>query len=223
LPDHLAVNGPMAWKAFADTGYPVERLVEVEALRFQYLTALGSRQSKEAHTDPMVGRDAARSRPKKVLILGDFTRRQTLGMLRCIEAASHLMDAELSLTLKPHPVCPIRKEDCAALPFQLTTRPLVEIMPDFELAFSSNSSSAGLDALLAGLSVVIYLEDGDFNHSPLRGVEGIRFTSTAEELAAALQASGRNESPPATGDFFWLDDRLPRWHGMLSRVQSSGS
>lgn len=219
LPDHLAVNGPMAWRAFVEAEYPPERLLEVEALRFQYLTALGSGKLRKP-VDAQASADfQAQSLPKKVLILGDFTFKQTLKMLRCIEAASHLIDAKISLTLKPHPVCPIRSEDCPTLSFELTDRPLAEIMQDFDLAFSSNTSSAGLDALLAGLSVVIFLDDEDFNHSPLRGVEVIRFASTAKELANALQAGRRNEFSPAAGDFFWLDNQLPRWRRVLSKVQ----
>ena len=222
LPNRLAVNGPMAWKAFTETGYPVERLVEVEALRFQYLLALGSGKSKKPGDDPASARFQAQGLPKRVLILGDFTIKQTLKMLRCIEAASHLIDAEISLTLKPHPVCPMRREDFPTLSFELTDRPLAEIMQDFNLAFSSNTSSAGLDALLAGLYVVIFLDDEDFNHSPLRGVEGVRFVRTARELAIALQADRRNEFPPAAGDFFWLDNQLPRWRRVLSKSEING-
>jgi surface carbohydrate biosynthesis protein (TIGR04326 family) len=222
LPNHLAVNGPMAWKAFVEAGYPPERLLEVEALRFQYLTALGSGKLKKPVDAPASAGLQAQSLQKKVLILGDFTFKQTLKMLRCIEAASHLIDTEISLTLKPHPVCPIEREDCPTLSFELTDAPLAEIMPNFDLAFSSNSSSAGLDALLAGLSVVIFLDDEDFNHSPLRGVGGIRFASTAEELAHALQAGRRNEFPPAAGDFFWVDNQLPRWRKLVSEVGING-
>lgn len=218
LPDYLAVNGPMAWNAFVKTGYPAERLVEVEALRYQYLIELGSCNLKKPGDAPAAAHLQAQHLPKKVLILGDFTTLQTIKMLRCIEAASHLMDAEMALTLKPHPVCPIERKDFPTLSFELTDRPLAEIMPDFDLAFSSNSSSAGLDALLAGLCVVVFLDDGDFNHSPLRGVGGVLFAATAKELADALQAGKRTEYPPAAGDFFWLDSQLPRWSSLLAGV-----
>lgn len=223
LPDRLAINGPMAWKAFAKAGYPVERLAGVEALRFQYLAALGAGKLAKPGDDPAAARFQAQGLPKKVLILGDFTVKQTLKMLRCIKAASHLIDAEISVTLKPHPACPIiRKQDCPTLSFELTDSPLVEIMQDFDFAFSSNTSSTGLDALLAGLPVVIFLDDEDFNHSPLREVANVRFVSTPKEFAAALQAGKRNELAPATDDYFWLDSQLPRWRTLLSEVGING-
>ena len=222
LPNRLALNGPMAWKAFTKAGYPVEQLVEVEALRFQYLIAFASGKSKKPIDNTISACFSSQSLPKKVLMLGDFTIKQTLKMLRCIEAALQLIDVEISLTLKPHPVCRVGKEDCPTLSFELTDRPLAEIMKDFDFAFSSNTSSAGLDAFLAGLPVVIFLDDEGLNHSPLRGVEGVQFVNTAKELANVLQTFERKGLPPAIGDFFWLDKQLPRWRRVFSNGGING-
>ena len=216
LPDCLAVNGPMAWRAFVDTGYPAERLLAVEALRFQYLQRFPSGKPVEANPQTAPVDDPGPKLPKRILMLGDFTARQTFKMLDCVAAASQRMDAEILLTLKPHPVCPIQKTDYTAFPFNLTDKPLAEIMPEFDCAFCSNTSSAGLEALLAGLSVVIFLDDDDFNHSPLRGVGNIRFAGTPETLASALLTGRRSEIPAKAADFFWLDEQLPRWKRLLS-------
>jgi surface carbohydrate biosynthesis protein (TIGR04326 family) len=104
-------------------------------------------------------------------------------MLRCIDEAAKLSGIALELTLKRHPVCRIEKSDCWGLTFEITDQPLGEIMNAFDFAFSSNSTSAGLDALLAGLPVVIFLDADDFNQSPLRGVPGIRFVDSPQALA----------------------------------------
>jgi surface carbohydrate biosynthesis protein (TIGR04326 family) len=45
LPDCLAVNGAVARSAFASTGYPPERLADVEALRYLELAELAERQT----------------------------------------------------------------------------------------------------------------------------------------------------------------------------------
>lgn len=222
LPDYLAINGPMAWKALVKGGYPVDRLLEVEALRFQYLISHGSAQSKKPDGYTVTEGISENNRRKAVLILGDFTIKQTFKMLRCIEAALHLIDVEISLTLKPHPACRIAKEDHPALSFELTNKPLAEIMQNFDLAFSSNTTSAGLDAFLAGLPVVVFLDDEDFNHSPLRGVGGVQFVGTAEEMAAVLQSGKHSVIIPAIENFFWLDGQLPRWRRLLSEVGNNG-
>lgn len=215
LPNRLAINGPVAWNAFRQTAYPAERLVEVEALRFQYLAALDSKLSKKAGDSSELAKIADHVQPKKILVLGDFTVKQTLKMLRCVEAALHLAGVEMSVTLKPHPVCRIGREDFPSLSFDLTDRPLVEIMQDFDFAFSSNTTSAAVDALLAGLPVAVFLDEEDFNHSPLRGIAGISFVGMAEDLAAVLQSARRGRPLIAAEDFFWLSDSLPRWRAVL--------
>ena len=136
-------------------------------------------------------------------------------MLVCAAAAARLASKPISFTLKPHPVCAIKKEDFPTLAFDITERPLAEILSGFDTAFSSNTSSAGLDALLAGLSVVVFLDNEDFNHSPLRGIAGVRFARNGGELVAALESGRGNEPPPAASDFFWLDRHLPRWNEVI--------
>lgn len=218
LPSRLALNGRMAWNALAGMGYPIDRLVAVEALRFQYLSSIGSFRSRKTNYDRAVGKYPAGATPLNILILGDFTLTQSLKMLSCMKAALCLIDAEVCLTVKPHPVCQIGRENFPSLQFELTSRPLVEIVRDFDFAFCGNSTSAGLDALLAGLPVAIFLDDEDFNHSPLRGIASIGFVSNAEELAVMLRTGMRNESPPPVEEFFWLDNQLPRWRRLISEV-----
>lgn len=222
LPDQLAVNGPMAWEAFASTGYPVERLVEVEALRFQYLLKLNADKAT-FRDNKFKSENVSAKGGSKLLILGDFTFKQTVRMLKCVESASLLMNHDVSITLKPHPACRIDKDDYSALRFNLTDLPLAEIMCDFDYAFSSNVSSAGLDALLAGVPVVIFLEDNCFNHSPLRGIKGVKFARSGQNLADALQLIDLNASDHfSAGDFFWLDKKLPRWRNLLSMEKING-
>lgn len=212
LPDCLAVNGPMAWRMFTMTGYPPERLRPVEALRFQYLAQFA--RFPRAATERTVPADVL-----KVLVLGDFTRRQTLAMLSCLVDAEKLVPRKLSFTLKVHPVSRIEASDVPDLSVQFTDRPLGEILGDFDLAFSSNSSSAGLDALLSGVPLAVFLDDNSLNHSPLRGVPGIRFVNSPEELAKVLESNAEREQV-ALDRFFWLDKDLPRWRALVSPLES---
>jgi surface carbohydrate biosynthesis protein (TIGR04326 family) len=213
IPDALAVNGPMARKALLDAGYPATRLVEVEALRFQYLAPFATRR-----TNDCVSRTSRLRR--RVLVLGDYTFRQTIKMMHCIEAASSLTELEISVTLKPHPTSSIVERDLPSIQFAVTGRPLGEIVGDFDFAFCSNSTSAVLDALLAGLDVAVFLDNEEFNHSPLRRAAGVRFVSSPAELAAALQDGDRGAAPPRVEEFFWIDNRLPRWNRLLSHGTS---
>jgi surface carbohydrate biosynthesis protein (TIGR04326 family) len=197
---------------FTMSGYPPERLRQVEALRFQYLAQFA--RFRHAATDRTVPADVL-----KVLVLGDFTRRQTLAMLSCLVAADKLVPRKLSFTLKAHPVSRIEASDVPELSVQFTDRPLGEILGDFDLAFSSNSSSAGLDALLSGVPLAVFLDDNSLNHSPLRGVPGIRFVNSPEELAKVLESNAEREQV-ALDRFFWLDEDLPRWRALVSPLES---
>jgi surface carbohydrate biosynthesis protein (TIGR04326 family) len=215
LPDLLAVNGPMARQAFIDTLYPVERLVEVEALRFQYLKKLiNVKQKRKLALPPTDGSSNTKS-DKRVLILGDFTVTQTHKMLKIFEEAVKQLTTNISVTVKLHPACAINLGDYSNLLVEETDQPLAEIIHDFDIAFSSNTTSAGLDALLAGLCVAVFLDDNDFNHSPLRGIDGVKYVSCAKELTTVLEKGARNKIPPSTEKFFCLDDDFNKWQKLL--------
>ena len=217
IPEQLAVNGPIAWDAFVKIGYPTERLVEVEALRFQYLDPEHHRKAKK--NTKCINHDES----IKVLVLGDFTFKQTKKMLECLSNAQKLADNKILVTLKPHPVCEFLRKDCPELSFDLTDKPLPEIMQYFDLAFSSNTTSASVDALLQGLPVAVFLDGDDLNHSPLRGGNGVQFVATAEELSSWLSAEEQKNSFPFDGEFFWFGSRLPRWCKLLMLTDNTNA
>ncbi len=207
LPDRWAVNGRMAWTALAAAGVPESRLAKVEALRFQYLATPTARR----------GLPTGRSGPAvRLLLLGDFTRGQTLRMIQCLSGARDLVQRKLEITIKRHPICPLDTADTGGMVCEFTERPLGEILDQFDIAFASNTTSAGLDALLTGLPVIAFLDDAGFNQSPLRGVAHVRFVSRPAELAAAIDALAREHVDTPVEDFFWVDEALPRWARLVS-------
>jgi surface carbohydrate biosynthesis protein (TIGR04326 family) len=213
----------MAWNALVRWGYPANRLLEVEALRFQYLQDYRATQlSKKNHTPPPDGGQLT-SKPKTVLILGDYAFIQTDKMLQCIAKVVSTIDIKVSLTLKPHPACPIDVDNYPSSALVLTDRPLAEIMQDFDLVFSSNTTSAGLDAFLAGLPVMVFIDNADFNHSPLRDVEGVKFVGTAEEIASVLCSPDWGSVASMSNEFFWLDSEMPRWRQIVGKNGNSRS
>ena len=93
---------------------------------------------------------------------------------------------------------------------------MADILHEFDFAFSVSETSAGLDSILSGLDVAIYLEGDDLNLNPLFGVKGIKFISNAKELASILKERKNLEPLPKVDEFFWLDDQFPRWSRLLS-------
>lgn len=206
LPDQLAVSGPMAWRMFQASGYPVDRMVEVEAIRFQHLLQCPPRQQIH-HPENRL----------RVLLLGDFSRQQSRAMGACLAQAAALWGGPLELTVKPHPITPLDGEDLPSLSFTLSEQPLGEILQGFDLAFASNSSSAALDAWLHGLPVAVFLDDSSLNHSPMRAAPGACFVSNGVQLARIL-AEGTGHPPMPANEFFWLDADLHRWRELVRQT-----
>lgn len=207
LPDRWALNGQHASGELTSAGLPPERIANVEALRFPHLASAAARST--AHT-------ASAGRPLRLLLLGDFTRTQTLRMIRCLKDALPLMSRSLEIAIKRHPVCPLDAADTPGMASEFIAQPLGEVLGRFDIAFASNTTSAGLDALLAGLPVIAFLDDEGFNQSPLRGVAHVRFVSTPADLSSAIDALTSQRVDTPIDEFFWIDPSLPRWSALLS-------
>jgi surface carbohydrate biosynthesis protein (TIGR04326 family) len=89
------------------------------------------------------------------------------------------------------------------------------------VAVSANSTSAAVDAYVAGLPVIIGVDGDDLNLSPLRGQAGACFVSSPQDMAAALQAIGSvgAASDRDRKEFFCLDAEMPRWQRLLAMAR----
>lgn len=204
--DLTAINGKAAMDAYLGAGYPSNVIVECEALRYGYLNYLRGR-----HPLKNEGKVAI-----KVLVLCDFMPSGTMRMLQLLEAAAPDISAPIAYTVKPHPNFMFDGRKFPALHLQVVTDPLETIIQNFDVAYSSNLTSAAVDAYLGGLPVVVMLEETELNFSPLRGRSGVRFVSTSEELAEALEGEAHGaRTVPDRNAFFFLDPEMPRWEKLL--------
>ena len=186
--------------------YPKKGLIECEALRYPHLKDLWDRRLPSGLREEVI----------KVLILGDYVHLSNVKMLKMLETAAFNKFALTSYTVKPHPNTMINIEDYPSLDFNIVITPLGEMLNDYDIVYSSNLTSAAVDAYLSGLPVVVMLDDSELNLSPLRGRSGVRFVSSPEELAAALQAQNNDVyKRPDLNNFFFLDPELPRWSQLL--------
>ncbi len=202
LPDRLAINGSAAWAAFAEADYPVERLVEVEALRYLNLSGV-------------VKKTISVSSGVNVLILGDMIPVAMHNFLRLLEDTVKLLPADYKFTFKPHPGLAVNLAEYPGLQADETSEALDRILGKYDIALAANSTSASVDAYIAGLPVIIGLDGGGLNLSPLRGQSGVRFVSTPKELAKAFQAASQGMGTNPDNEFFFLDTELPRWKRLL--------
>jgi surface carbohydrate biosynthesis protein (TIGR04326 family) len=215
LPDRMAVNGAGVWKALLTSGYPPDRLVQAEALRYLNLAPLAATRGLRA-----TGRDTAPDSGElelQVLVLGDLMPNSVRHLLGLLQGALALLPPQYRLTFRPHPGY---AADLAQYPWLHPGQAqdtLAQILPSFDVAVAANSTSAAVDAFVAGLPVIIALNGDELNLSPLRTQAGVCFVTTNAEMADALRAQGSDStrSNVQRSQFFFLDAELPRWRQLL--------
>jgi len=204
FPDNVALNGKAAVNMYIEDGLPFDRIIEVEALRYLYLSNL--------KTKPMTVVDDGIN----LLVLGGHdlhsNRIQMELLINCLE----LIDRKVNILLKPHPLSLIQKSDYPNLNFQVTFSPLNEIISKYNVVFSSNQTAAAVDVYLSQKKVLIMKDCNTFNMSALRGFEGVNFVKTPKELAGFLSENTNELSMLVDQDFFFLDNELPKWRKLLN-------
>jgi surface carbohydrate biosynthesis protein (TIGR04326 family) len=207
LPNHVALNGPAALEAYAMAGYSENDLVEVEALRYLYLGADSARPKPTSRSA---------IQPLRVLVLGDYLSRNTQRMLRLLEKSADSLPTDIAIVVKSHPACPVDPDEYPGLKMRLADKPLAKLLGDCDVAYTSSSTSAAVDAYCAGVPVVSLADPCSLNLSPLRGRRDVVFINTPDQLTTALGSVFVGSCQEHVADeFFALDPELPRWRSLL--------
>lgn len=213
LPDQVAVNGTAMKDVYQKGGYLVEEIVEVEALRYLYLC--------ENKADPGFVLPVSYGHTR-LLVLGDYLLSNTQQQLRLLEKALQHLSTEITITVKPHPNCPVQPGDYPGIRMTVTIEPVSKLLTACDVAYTSCVTSAAVDAYCAGVPVISLLDPDILNLSPLRGNRGVTFASTPEQLANALiRAASSQRFTAEQKNFFTLDSQLPRWRELLGMEHSN--
>ncbi len=209
LPDFVALNGLTGMAAYLQGKFPEEKIVEVEALRYLHLVNLLP-ERKTAERLPAAS--------LRVLILGDYLLSITRQQMKWLMAAASILPPDTRYIVKPHPICPIRANEYPSLQLQIIDAPLADLFGDCDVVYTSNITSAAVDAYSAGIPVVSVLDGDTFNMSPLRGLAGVTYATNPSELADALSRSWES-SDLETEPYFCLNEKLPRWRHLLGLAE----
>lgn len=196
LPDFLAVNGPVAKKIMLKNFYPTQKLIEVEALRFLYLDQRLKKLKRSKHKDQL-----------RVLICGDFETKTTQTMLEWMQHVSQVLPNRILFIFKPHPAYYLKNSDLFRM--ETSNESLPALLASSDIVFTSNITSAAVDAYCSGLPVVQMLDATQFNTSPLRN-HGGRYARNPEELAEIISV-GFDLRSKSSAIFFNLDKNLASW------------
>lgn len=213
MPDLVAVNGEGARDALLAQGYVAGQLVEVEALRY-----LGLART-EAATDADGGTQKTR-----VLIVGDMEPDGLRDLLLAVRQAKELLPAAYRFTFKPHPAYQADPAKVAGVDIPVVGGDLSELLQRCDCVIAGNSTSACIDAFLAGKPVIIAHSGQYLNMSPLRGQPGTVFFESAQQLVAALGAgNGHKRHMHGEYAYFYLDGGLTRWRKLLGLSKAAAA
>lgn len=203
MPDRVALSGPAFVKAFQDGGYPTNEIVEVEALRYLYLSDVKAGSAVDGSSASF-----------HILVLGGYVPSKTRHQMQCLVEAARNLPPTTRYTIKPHPACPIDASDYPSLNAQIANVSLLQLLGTCNIAYTGNVTSSAVDAYAVGVPVVSILDADALNVSPLRGLEGVVYVTSPTELANAFRYVEKHERTVAQ-PYFYLDKKLPRWHMLL--------
>ena len=204
-PSKVAVNGNLARNSYLDGGYEQSELVNVEALRYLYLNTANEENNNSQNNDSTV-----------VLVLGDYLAENTYYQLRILEEAYSSFPTNIKILVKPHPNCPIIPSDYPGVKMDVTMGSISNLLPKCNVAYTSNVTSAAIDAYCTNVPVISVLNPQTLNMSTLMGVDEVCFISTANELLNAIKKIKKNKYHKIEPeDIFWLDPTLVKWKKLL--------
>ena len=206
LPDKVAVNGLVAKNEYINGGYPKENLVIVEALRYLYLLEGDIQRSKNQTKNSQLN----------LLILSDYLEKNIKYQMDLLERAIKILPWNLHLIVKPHPACIIKLDDYPSLDIEVTMEPISALVNRCNAAYASNATSAAVDAYYLNSKVIVILNPKVLNQSPLRGIQGVNFVSTIDDLVGVLlELENTDNKYKEKPEFFHLNQNLSNWHRQL--------
>jgi len=168
------VNSLISRTLLEKSGVSPEKIVDVEALMYQYLDR--SVESDEQRADDL-------------LILGDFFTLPTNRLLNIVQE-SLLREQHIGkVWFKPHPFdsgpWPINE----SLGIVITNDLLPDIFKKCSIVIAASSSTSSLEAYCANKNVISILDPAIMNYSPLRNLSDAVFVSNSSELSLELSKS----------------------------------
>ena len=202
-PDFFALNGSESYKGFIKIGYPKNKLLKLEALRYQHL----------------IKRKAKKIRKKKkftIFVAGDYSKSTSIALLELLNNAVAKLKYRFKMIYKAHPMTPINLTRYKNLKLNKTEKPISNYIKYIDLALVSNPSSASVDFLLSGTKVLVMLEQGKVNFNPLKGNKMIEFFYDKNSLQNSLEKALKSKPLPLkNSNYFYQHKKLFKWKKIL--------
>ena len=199
VPDSVAINGEVSFNALTNSGFNENRIISVEALRYNYLKK--NLSEKKSYNE--------------VLILGDLSSESMINFLKLIEETIKKIK-KINFSIKFHPVKKINLNSFMKSKIKIVDQPLNEILHKFDCVISANSTSASVDAYISGLEVIILYDNENLNLNPLKDYNDVHFVNNSSKLAEILINNIRkNKNSILRDKYFNINKDLPKWKNIF--------
>ncbi|MDB9812959.1 hypothetical protein OAC45_00690 [Gammaproteobacteria bacterium] len=211
-PNAIAINGQAQKNYFQAIGYPESEMELVEALRYFHL-----------QSDPLRPSTIFNSTEQdSVLVLGDYLLANNHQLIQMLVKVSPLLPDTIRFIFKPHPACPIPPNILKGVHAFVSEEALENLLQNCTIAFSSNVTTASLDAYFRGVPVACMIDPKKLNLSPMLEIDDSVFVKTHQDLAIkilqSLEREDNRERYPS--NFFELDTSLSKWLRFIQKTLS---
>jgi surface carbohydrate biosynthesis protein (TIGR04326 family) len=196
LPDFTIVNGLDAYRKMSNSGYPIDKIKQLEALRYLHLNKVKveTNYNKEYFT---------------ILILGDLIEKITISQLNFLLKVLPLIKTKIKLIFKPHPAS-INIPKNLLKKFTVSQDNIDFLLGISDLVFVNNVTSGAADPYHLGIPVIIQNFGNGINFSPLFKNDNVYFVSNEIDFLIAFQSIFNNPRR-LNNNFFDIDKEIPKW------------
>lgn len=199
-PDMIAVNGKLANDQLLNFGYEKNKLVQVEALRFESLSKIQL---------------VASSSKNNLLVFTDYLESVSKFQLEILNGSATFLKS-YKIIIKPHPACPISVKEYPDLDCIIRDERSDVLFREASVVFTSNITSASVEAFYLGLPVVSSRDPKEINLSPLFGIKGFNFVSSSKEFELFLSQCDANAPNYIRNEVFNQNELLNYWKNILT-------
>ena len=200
FPDLISVNNSIAKKYLINSGTPANKIIEVEALRYNYILDLDTLVKNKNN--------------KEILILGDYSKSITEELLETVYQTFKDVD-DINFSLKFHPLCILDLLKYEQINFKIINNPISEIINNYEVCLSSESTTAAIEFWEKDIKVITFVSG--INFSPLLGCQNVSFVYNKIDLYKSVLSNLKIPKPNSANNYFILNKKIPIWAEIIKK------
>jgi surface carbohydrate biosynthesis protein (TIGR04326 family) len=197
-PDIVCVNSFYAYDLLKMAGFH-KNVMPVEALRFSYLS-----ENFLANN--------VKNKVVRLLVVADGVERYCLQQMDIVKSFLENYGCNIKIIVKAHPAFPMSFDDN----IEVTSDSIESLLKTANIVLVGPTTTVAAEAYSLGVPVVTIKDESTLNFSPLYGIDGVKFISTAHELNSIVRefvAMGYGNHVPQP--YFYIDTNYRKWAGIL--------